>query len=58
MPNLYWIAYYKSLLIRNLMTPEQANMHIRRLREFERHRRYRFHKRNGPILIGEISINS
>lgn len=52
MPNLFWIAYYKSLLIRGLMSHQEAMQHIRRLREFEKNRHYHFNKKR-TIIFGE-----
>ena len=49
MPNLFWIAYYKSLLIRELMSHQEAMQHIRRLREFEKNKHYRFNKK--PTIV-------
>ncbi|MDH5435756.1 MAG: hypothetical protein OEX83_03255 [Gammaproteobacteria bacterium] len=52
MPNLFWIAYYKSLVLRDLMSHEEAMQHIRRLREFEKNRHYRFNK-SRTIVFGD-----
>lgn len=36
MTNLYWIAYYKSLIVRNLMDRKDAVMFVKSLREYEK----------------------
>ncbi len=36
MTNLYWIAYYKSLIVRNLMDRKDAIMFVKSLRECEK----------------------
>lgn len=52
MPNLFWIAYYKSLVLRDLMSHQQAMQHIRRLRQFEKAKHYRFTKTR-TIFFGD-----